>query len=92
MLLSVGYCRLGRIIGICLVINPSHKREKPDRYGQVFRLERGRALLLEIEHGWRGKMLFSFEQFSLVSPFRFVRFKSSRGILWIATLPFGRSQ
>ena len=37
-------------------------------------------------------MLFSFEQFSLVSPFRFVRFKSSRGGMWIATLPFGRSQ
>ena len=30
-------------------------------------------------------MLFSFEQFSLVSSFRFVRFKSSRGILWIVS-------
>ena len=37
-------------------------------------------------------MLFSFEQFSLVTPFRFVRFKSGRGEMWIATLPFGRSQ
>ena len=38
-----------------MVINPSHKREKPDRYGQVFRLERGRALSLR---GWDEGAIF----------------------------------